>query len=87
MPRTVGSKVYMAGDPVPFTVLEPADVVIAKLEAARPSDFLPLNGEFTKYDEDGDVVDSTERSFYVRPRSVAAVAPFLRDEPEPAHNN
>jgi len=76
MTRTTGSKLWVGGDPGPFVVCDPPDVVVAALEAADHDAFVALRSEW-EHDVTHDVV---MRTMYVRPSSVYAVAPALNDE-------
>lgn len=77
MPKVAGSHLYGKGDPTPFKVLDPPDVVVRKLEdRVDEAEFVALRGEQVHEDTG----ETAQRTIYVRPRSVWAVTPFLEDD-------
>jgi hypothetical protein len=70
-----GSFVYMSGDDDPFQCTLAPDLVVDKLESAAQDRYLPLPGKWTHRD----TKEQHERTFYVKPREVKAVAPHCID--------
>lgn len=77
--RTEGSYLYMEGDEIPFTVMMHPNDLMTELENAKQEAFLALPGLWTadETDEDEEEGELDQRTFYIRPKYVKAVSPYL----------
>lgn len=76
MPRVDGCAVYGKGDGAPFKVMLPPDILAKRIEDARaedPNRFITVPSQYIeRYSE-----ATTERSIYILPGEVWAIAPWL----------
>ncbi len=74
MRSPVACMVFLVGSDEPFWVLEPADVLVARIEQAAPPAMLPVRSVLCH--DEGEDPYYEERTAYVRPDQVAYVCPL-----------
>ena len=74
--RTAGTSIWSQGDTDAFTITDPVDTVLDKIEAAPPGAFVALQSRWT-HQQTG---EQTTRTVHIRADHVWAITPYLTDD-------